>query len=65
MGMNITPELVKARDALRYSAGTRNDVIAKGAVYGKTAELMETRKREDRARGKRRRGPEGLMNRPS
>jgi hypothetical protein len=63
-GDEVTPRLVKAREALRYMGGTRNDVIATGARFGKRAEFMEIRKREDRARG-RRRGPHGLMHRPS
>lgn len=41
MGMDITPELLKARENLRYMAGTRNDIIVKGARFGKTAEMME------------------------
>jgi len=59
-GDEITPALVKAKEALRFMAGTRNDVIATGARFGKRAEYMEIRKRQDRSRG-RRRGPHGLM----
>ena len=55
----------QAREALRYSAGTRVDVIAKGARFGKLAEYRETNKRALRAKGRRKRGPDGLMNRPS
>jgi len=38
--------LVKAREALRFMAGTRNDVLATGARFGKRAEYMEIRKRQ-------------------
>jgi len=61
-GDEITPELVKAKEALRFMSGTRNDVIATGARFGKRAEYMEMRKRQDRSRGKRH-GPHGLMHR--
>ena len=61
-GDEITPQLVKAREALRFMAGTRNDVIATGARFGKRAEYTEVRKREDRSRG-RRRAPHGFMHR--
>jgi len=61
-GDDITPKLVKAREALRFMAGTRNDVIATGARFGKRAEYREARARQDRSRG-RRRAPEGFMHR--
>jgi hypothetical protein len=63
-GDEITPKLVEAREALRYMAGTGKQVIETGARFGQRAEYMEIRKRQDRSRG-RRRGPHGLMHRPS
>lgn len=64
-GDETTPGLMKAREALRYSAGTRVDVIALGARFGKVAEYREIKKRSMRAKGKIRTGPDGLLNRPS